>query len=88
MSAGRRAMSSGDEQRRVQAIYRGLGSQLMVACLRHVEGDGLPVYLETPNPKNIAFYERHDFKVTGRCRHGDCPPVTFMLRDAETRLSA
>ena len=60
----------------------GYGSSLMELCLAHIESDGLPVYLETPNPRNIAFYQRHGFRVTGSCRHGECPPVTFMLRDA------
>ena len=68
----------------VDAATQGMGhgSSLMELCLTHIESDGLPVYLETPNPRNIAFYQRHGFRVTGSCRHGECPPVTFMLRDA------
>jgi GNAT superfamily N-acetyltransferase len=60
----------------------GLGSRLMTACLTTVDAHHLPAYLETPNPRNITFYERHGFHVTGRAAAGDFPPVTFMLRPA------
>ena len=60
----------------------GLGSQLMAACLATVDADHLPAYLETPNPRNITFYERHGFHVTGHTVAQVCPPVTFMLRPA------
>jgi ribosomal protein S18 acetylase RimI-like enzyme len=61
---------------------RGLGSELMVSCLEVVDADRLPAYLETPNPRNIPFYERHGFEVTGVARAGACPPVAFMRRAA------
>jgi GNAT superfamily N-acetyltransferase len=60
----------------------GLGSQLMTACLTTVDAHHLPAYLETPNPRNITFYQRHGFVVTGVAASGDFPPVTFMLRPA------
>ncbi|HEY0871222.1 MAG TPA: N-acetyltransferase [Acidothermaceae bacterium] len=59
---------------------RGLGSQLMTQCLEIIDASNLPAYLETPNPRNISFYERHGFEVTGEVQAGNCPPVTFMLR--------
>lgn len=59
---------------------RGLGGQLMNACLGVVDASHLPAYLETPNPRNISFYERHGFEVTGEAQAGACPPVAFMLR--------
>jgi ribosomal protein S18 acetylase RimI-like enzyme len=61
---------------------RGLGSQLMKPCLEIVDSDHLPAYLETPNPRNISFYERHGFEVTAEARAGECPPVAFMHRAA------
>jgi ribosomal protein S18 acetylase RimI-like enzyme len=60
----------------------GLGGQLMKHCLRIVDASHLPAYLETPNPRSIAFYERHGFEVTGEAQAGACPPVVFMLRAA------
>lgn len=59
---------------------RGLGGQLMKACLGIVDASHLPAYLETPNPRTISFYERHGFAVTGEAQAGACPPIVFMLR--------
>jgi len=47
-----------------------------------VDEDHLPAYLESPNPRNISFYERHGFEVTGQAQAGACPPIVFMLRAA------
>ena len=61
---------------------RGFGGELMKHCLNIVDEDHLPVYLDSPNPKNISFYERHGFEVMGEARAGACPPVVSMLRAA------
>ncbi len=61
---------------------RGLGSTLMEYCLAVVDASHHPAYLESPNPRNLTFYERHGFVVTGEARAGSCPPLTFMLRAA------
>jgi ribosomal protein S18 acetylase RimI-like enzyme len=61
---------------------KGLGGMLMAPCLEIVDASYLPAYLETPNPRNLTFYERHGFEVTGTAQAGTCPPVTFMLRPA------
>jgi ribosomal protein S18 acetylase RimI-like enzyme len=60
----------------------GHGAQLLEHGLTIVDNDHLPAYLETPNPRTIAFYERHGFAVTAESRSGSCPPVISMLRDA------
>jgi len=53
----------------------------MERCLDKIaEADQLPIYLETPNPRTISFYERHGFEVTRIAQSGRCPPITFMLR--------
>ena len=49
----------------------GLGGRLLDLSLRRVDRDGLPAYLETPNPQTIAFYERRGFQVTGQVRAAD-----------------
>ena len=61
---------------------RGLGSELMEHCLEIVNTSHVPAYLETPNPRNLTFYERHGFEVTGAAQARKCPPITFMLRAA------
>jgi RimJ/RimL family protein N-acetyltransferase len=60
----------------------GLGGELLAACLRTVDADRLPAYLETPNPRTIPFYRRHGFEVVGQAQAGACPPLTLMLRPA------
>lgn len=61
---------------------RGFGSELMKHCLKIVDEDHLPAYLDSPNPRNISFYQRHGFEVTGEAQAGACPPVVSMLRAA------
>jgi GNAT superfamily N-acetyltransferase len=59
---------------------QGLGSRLMTPCLDIVDRDHLPAYLDSTNPRNVPFYQRHGFEVTGRWQAGDTPPITSMLR--------
>lgn len=59
---------------------KGLGGELMRNCLAFVDRDRLPAYLESPNARNLPFYERHGFEVTGVSQAGACPPVYSMLR--------
>lgn len=61
---------------------QGFGSELMKPCLEIVDRDHLPAYLDSTNPRNISFYQRHGFTVTGEWRAGACPPIISMLRDA------
>ena len=61
---------------------RGIGSELLRNCLGFVDRDHLPAYLELPNPRNIPFYERHGFEITGVSQAGACPPVFSMLRSS------
>jgi hypothetical protein len=61
---------------------RGLVAHPMKGCLPVVDASHLPAFLETPNPRNISFYERVGFQVTAVARAGTCPPVTSMLRTA------
>jgi ribosomal protein S18 acetylase RimI-like enzyme len=59
---------------------RGLGSLLMKYALARVDNERMPAYLESSNPRNIPFYERHGFEVIGRIQSGATPVVTPMLR--------
>lgn len=45
---------------------QGLGTTLLAHTLPPVDASGLPTYLESSNPRNIPFYERHGFEVAGR----------------------
>lgn len=61
---------------------QGMGSQLMRACLAIVDRDHLPAYLDSTNPRNVPFYERHGFEVAAKLQSGSSPPFVSMLRDA------
>jgi len=58
----------------------GLGGALMRHALERCDRDGMPAYLESSNPRNIALYERHGFEVMGRIQVGDAPLLTPMVR--------
>lgn len=58
----------------------GLGARLMKHALKIVDESGLPAWLESPNPRNIPFYERHGFEIVGRTETATAPPVHWMLR--------
>jgi ribosomal protein S18 acetylase RimI-like enzyme len=59
---------------------QGLGADLMRRCLQVLDADHLPAYLDSTNPRNIPFYERHGFEVTAESRAGLSPAITSMLR--------
>lgn len=60
----------------------GLGGALLRSRLSRCDADGLPAYLESSNPDNIPFYEKHGFRVTTELlMPGTCPPVWLMWRN-------
>lgn len=44
----------------------GMGSALLTHFLKRCDREGMPVYLENSNAKNLHFYERHGFQVLSR----------------------
>jgi GNAT superfamily N-acetyltransferase len=61
---------------------QGLGGQLLEHGLAMVDRTHLPAFLETPNRRTVALYERHGFVVTSESQSGACPPVISMVREA------
>jgi len=61
-------------------IGQGLGALLMKHALRRCDEQGSVAYLESSNPRNIPFYERHGFRIIGRIQSGSSPALTPMLR--------
>ncbi len=59
---------------------QGLGSVLIKHGLQRCDRDGLPAYLESSNPRNVPFYERHGFEVIGEIQTGTTPTMISMLR--------
>jgi ribosomal protein S18 acetylase RimI-like enzyme len=71
---------------RAEAQGTGAGSRMMRYTLGRVDADGLPAYLESTNPANIPFYERHGFAVVREARLPDGPALTQMRRTAAPTL--
>jgi ribosomal protein S18 acetylase RimI-like enzyme len=42
---------------------KGIGGALMQPVLARASAEGVPCYLETNNAANVAFYEKHGFRV-------------------------
>jgi ribosomal protein S18 acetylase RimI-like enzyme len=62
-----------------------LGDQLMIHALARCDADGLPAYLESSNPRNIPFYERHGFEALGKILVRSSPAIVPMLRKPRGR---
>lgn len=61
---------------------KGVGSSLMALVLDRCDDEGVPAYLESSNPRNVPFYARHGFEVTGEIECGKgAPVVTAMWRE-------
>jgi ribosomal protein S18 acetylase RimI-like enzyme len=61
---------------------KGLGSALMRHALARCDSERKAAFLESSNPKNVSFYERHGFEVLGRIQVGASPILFPMLRNA------
>ncbi len=59
---------------------RGIGGALLEHTLAICDGEGLPAYLESSNPRNIPLYRRHGFEVVGEIQAGTSPVISAMLR--------
>lgn len=61
---------------------KGVGSTVISHMLERCDEEGMPAYLESSNPRNVPFYGRHGFEVTGEIDVGKgAPTVTAMWRD-------
>jgi GNAT superfamily N-acetyltransferase len=59
---------------------KGLGDALMSHALERCDRDHLPAYLDSSNPRNISFYQRHGFEIQGNIQVGSSPSIVPMLR--------
>lgn len=65
---------------------KGVGARLLRGGLDLADRDGLPSYLETSNPKNLAFYQRFGFVTLEEVRpEGGYPPLWSMRRPANAK---
>lgn len=65
-----------------EARGQGIGPRVLTPVLEKCDAAGLPAYLESSNPRNIGFYERHGFvKMPLFALPNGCPVITPMWRD-------
>ena len=57
-----------------------LGDKLMAHALARCDAEQLPAYLESTNPRNLPFYQRHGFEMVGKIQVGSSPTIVPMLR--------
>jgi ribosomal protein S18 acetylase RimI-like enzyme len=62
-----------------------LGDKLLAHALARCDADRLPAYLESSNPRNLGFYQRHGFEILGRIQVGASPTIVPMLRKPRER---
>ena len=60
---------------------RGIGSRLLQPMLDRCDREGVPAYLESSKERNLAFYGRHGFRVTGELTFPRGPRLWTMWRD-------
>jgi GNAT superfamily N-acetyltransferase len=60
---------------------RGLGSAIIAPVLERCDREGERIYLESSKERNIPFYERHGFVVSGEIQVPGGPLVWPMWRD-------
>jgi len=60
---------------------KGYGGMLLKPMIKKIESEGLPIYLETNNERNLSFYQKHGFEII---KHEMIPetnvPLWCMLR--------
>jgi GNAT superfamily N-acetyltransferase len=59
---------------------KGVGSALMKHMTQKLDENGHLGYLESSNPKNISFYQRHGFEIMGEIQVADAPVIRPMIR--------
>jgi GNAT superfamily N-acetyltransferase len=59
---------------------KGYGAALVQNILQECDRTQIPAYLESSNPRNVSFYQRHGFEVIGTIQAGASPTIFPMIR--------
>jgi ribosomal protein S18 acetylase RimI-like enzyme len=60
---------------------KGLGSELLGPMFERCNRERRRIYLETAQPKNVPYYERHGFRVLAETKHAEFPALFSMARE-------
>jgi ribosomal protein S18 acetylase RimI-like enzyme len=60
---------------------QGHGSALLAHAAERFDREGALAVLESSNPRNIALYQRHGFRVLGEAQYGSSPKIVPMVRE-------
>jgi ribosomal protein S18 acetylase RimI-like enzyme len=63
---------------------QGLGSRLIAPQLARAEAAGMPVYLETMNERDVAFYRKNGFEIGGEIALAGNGPRVWGMRKTGT----
>ncbi|MHB8241820.1 MAG: GNAT family N-acetyltransferase [Solirubrobacteraceae bacterium] len=63
----------------------GFGSAVLQPALRRCDSEGVGAYLESSKPRNLDFYARYGFRITGELQLPRGPKMWPMWRDAGGR---
>lgn len=61
---------------------QGLGGAVLRPVFERCDADGVGIYLESSKERNISFYARHGFRVTGEVRLPRGPRMWLMWRES------
>lgn len=61
---------------------QGLGSQVLQAMLAKSDSFGMPTFLESSNPRNYGFYQRHGYTELEELTVAGSPPLLGFWRPA------
>ena len=67
-----------------EAQGRGIGKRLMMAYCEELDRRGVPGYLETDRPENVAFYRRFGFETTAQIQVLNVPNYLMTRRTPGT----
>lgn len=58
---------------------RGIGHELMAPTMCRIDEEGASAYIESSSPKNLTFYQRFGFEVTGEVKLAPDGPSMWTL---------
>lgn len=61
---------------------QGLGSAVLQTMLAKADHLGVPTFLESSNPRNYGFYQRHGYTEQAELTVQDSPPLLGFWRPA------